>query len=259
MWQTIDHAFKEMISLTRPLRYALMASGSGSTAEKIVKACMEGGILHGLIDPVCLIVSRADAGVIERIRALNPWPGDDRVEIVEPRNYHGNQFAFGEAILEILECFTAHWYGQHGWIPLTPGNVVRSRFHGLNQHPAPLPHFGGQGMYAKAPHSAVLYFAKVSGLSETAAVAHLVTENFDEGGVIAQTPVPILRDDTVDRLQQRVLHFEADTQIQALLRIVASDGQPPKPEPSIIRPFQNIDCDILKLAKENAIREYPHG
>ncbi|HEY0673251.1 MAG TPA: formyltransferase family protein, partial [Longimicrobiales bacterium] len=74
----------------------------------------------------------------------------------------------------------------------------------VNIHPALLPRFGGQGMYGRKVHQAVLDAGeKVSG-----ATVHFVNEHYDEGDIIAQKTVPVLPGDTAESLAARVLEVE---------------------------------------------------
>jgi phosphoribosylglycinamide formyltransferase 1 len=69
----------------------------------------------------------------------------------------------------------------------------------VNTHSAPLPAFPGAH-----PIEDVL----AAGASETAATVHYVDEGVDTGPVIAEEPVPVLRDDTPDTLRERVQRVE---------------------------------------------------
>ena len=65
----------------------------------------------------------------------------------------------------------------------------------LNIHPSLLPAFPG----ARAVAQALAYGAKVTGVT-----VHFVDEEVDHGPIIAQRPVPILEDDTVETLHERI-------------------------------------------------------
>ncbi len=84
--------------------------------------------------------------------------------------------------------------------------AVVHRFAGrmLNVHPALLPAFGGKGMYGRHVHEAVL----AAGCFVSGVTVHLVEEQYDEGPIIAQWPVPVLAGDTADTLAARVLRVE---------------------------------------------------
>jgi phosphoribosylglycinamide formyltransferase-1 len=92
-----------------------------------------------------------------------------------------------------------------GYLRLLPGKVVATfRNKIVNVHPAPLPQFGGTGMYGRRVHEAVL----ASGVSMTGVTVHFVDEQYDHGDVIAHWPVAVHPDDTADSLAARVLAAE---------------------------------------------------
>jgi phosphoribosylglycinamide formyltransferase 1 len=105
-----------------------------------------------------------------------------------------------------------HLTGHHadlvvlaGYLKLVPGDVV-SAFRGrmVNVHPALLPAFGGEGMYGRRVHEAVL----ASGARVSGPTVHLVGEEYDRGPILAQWPVPVDPNDTVESLAARVLAAE---------------------------------------------------
>jgi folate-dependent phosphoribosylglycinamide formyltransferase PurN len=92
-----------------------------------------------------------------------------------------------------------------GFLRLLPKDVIaeyQSRI--LNVHPALLPSFGGAGMYGDRVHRAVL----LSGAGVSGATVHYVDEEYDNGTILAQWPVPVLADDSVHSLAGRVLKVE---------------------------------------------------
>jgi folate-dependent phosphoribosylglycinamide formyltransferase PurN len=92
-----------------------------------------------------------------------------------------------------------------GWLRLVPEPVVRAyRGRMVNIHPALLPSFGGEGMYGRRVHEAVLR----SGARVTGPTVHFVDEAYDEGAIIAQWPVPVREGDDPERLADRVLERE---------------------------------------------------
>jgi len=89
----------------------------------------------------------------------------------------------------------------------------------LNIHPALLPKHGGQGMYGRRVHEAVL----VAGESESGATVHLVDDEYDHGAVVAQVTVPVTRDDTAETLERRVMAAEPGLFVRTLQRIIRGD------------------------------------
>ena len=92
-----------------------------------------------------------------------------------------------------------------GYLRLIPARVVGA-FHErmVNIHPALLPAFGGKGMYGMRVHEAVL----ASGARVTGPTVHFVDEEYDQGPIIAQWPVPVPAGDDARTLATRVLRVE---------------------------------------------------
>jgi phosphoribosylglycinamide formyltransferase-1 len=89
----------------------------------------------------------------------------------------------------------------------------------LNIHPALLPFFGGQGMYGKRVHQAVL----ASGAQETGVTIHLVDPLYDHGPIVAQCRVSIRPDDTVDSLARRVLEYEHVILVETVAKVASGE------------------------------------
>lgn len=88
-----------------------------------------------------------------------------------------------------------------GWIKLVQG---LDKFRALNIHPAPLPEFGGKGMYGLRVHEKVI----ASGRVTTAVTVHWVNEEYDKGDIIFERTILILSKDTPQSLRERVKHYE---------------------------------------------------
>ena len=89
----------------------------------------------------------------------------------------------------------------------------------LNIHPALLPKFGGKGMYGKRVHEAVLE----SGSPVTGVTIHLIDEQYDNGPILAQEEVVVLKSDTADTLAERVLKLEHTLYPQTIAGIVSGE------------------------------------
>lgn len=87
----------------------------------------------------------------------------------------------------------------------------------LNIHPALLPKFGGEGMYGRRVHEAVLAAKQ----SVTGATVHLVDGQYDHGPVLAQARVIIEPGDTVEIIQAKVMAAEPGLYIDTLRRILS--------------------------------------
>jgi phosphoribosylglycinamide formyltransferase 1 len=84
----------------------------------------------------------------------------------------------------------------------------------LNIHPSLLPAFPGLNAQAQALSHGV----KVTGCT-----VHFVDEDLDSGPIVAQAAVPVLNDDTVESLSERILMEEHRIYSEAIGRVL--DGQ----------------------------------
>ena len=180
------------MTVRRPVRVAVLASGGGSNLEAIF-AHFEALGPHRAGEIVLVASDRSGAGALARARARSvaavhlPTPGD------------------GAALDALLRDLDISLVALAGYLRLVPAEVTR-RFRGrmINVHPGLLPAFGGPGLYGIRVHRAVLD----AGAAVSGATVHFVDEVYDRGPIIAQWPVPVARDDTPESLASRVLRVE---------------------------------------------------
>jgi formyltetrahydrofolate-dependent phosphoribosylglycinamide formyltransferase len=194
------------------MRVAVALSGRGSNLDALLKSLGP----EAPARVVLALSNRPDAGGLARAAAYGV-PAEVLADPSDPAEWLG-------------------WLDRHavdlvvlaGYLKLVPAGVI-ARYRGriLNIHPALLPAFGGPGMYGRRVHEAVL----ASGARETGATVHLVDEVYDRGAVLSQARVPVLPDDTPDRLASRVLEAEHRL-LPAVVLAAAAAGRPvPLPEP----------------------------
>jgi phosphoribosylglycinamide formyltransferase-1 len=158
----------------------------------------EGTNLQALLDaglPVVAVASNTpDVRALERARAAGvPW----------------QVFDFGDfSNRSERDSAMADWFERHGvelvvcagyMQLLEPAFLERFPNRVVNVHPAPLPAF---------PGAHPLEDLLAAGADEAAATVHFVDEGVDTGPVIASEPVPVLPDDTVESLRERVHEAE---------------------------------------------------
>jgi formyltetrahydrofolate-dependent phosphoribosylglycinamide formyltransferase len=173
-------------------RIAVLASGEGSNLEAILEHFAALGELRSG-DVVLVASDRAGAPALARARRH----GISAVVLESATN--------GDEMVALFATHRIDLIALAGYLRLLPNKVVatyRNRI--VNVHPAPLPQFGGTGMYGRRVHEAVL----ASGVSMTGVTVHFVDEQYDHGDVIAQWPVAVNPDDTPDSLAERVLAAE---------------------------------------------------
>ncbi|WP_291259408.1 phosphoribosylglycinamide formyltransferase [Fusobacterium sp.] len=87
----------------------------------------------------------------------------------------------------------------------------------INIHPSLLPKFGGPGMYGIKVHEAVLK----AGENESGCTVHFVDTGVDSGEIIAQKRVKVLKGDTAEELQKRVLVEEHKLLPESIAKIIS--------------------------------------
>ncbi|HEY3011841.1 MAG TPA: phosphoribosylglycinamide formyltransferase [Gemmatimonadales bacterium] len=188
------------------MRIAVAISGRGSNLEALLRAL-------GPATPAEIVLVVSD-----RPGAAGLALARSRRIPTEVLSDPGNAAAW----LDPLRRYEADLIVLAGYTKLVPAPVVAA-YRGLiiNIHPALLPSFGGKGMYGRRVHQAVL----ASGARETGATVHLVDEVYDRGATLAQVRVPVLPDDTPERLAERVLAAEHRL-LPAVVLAAARAGHP---------------------------------
>jgi phosphoribosylglycinamide formyltransferase-1 len=108
--------------------------------------------------------------------------------------------AYFTEIMEFLEVMNIDLIVLAGFMRVLSGNIIDRYEHRIvNIHPALLPSFPGE----QAQKQAFEYGVKYSGCT-----VHFVDEGVDTGPIIMQHVVPVLEDDDVEALSQRILEEE---------------------------------------------------
>lgn len=202
------------------MRVAVLVSGGGSNLGALLEAERAAGPAHP--SRIVLVVSdRPEAGGLERARAAGIATAVVAVRDRTPDEVSAEMVThFRDRQIELVLLA--------GYLRLLPAPVVRE-WSGrvLNIHPALLPAFGGQGMWGRHVHEAVLR----SGARWSGPTVHLVDERYDEGRILAQWPVPVQPDDTPAALAARVLEAEHRLYPIVVARVAESlrRGQPAEP------------------------------
>lgn len=192
----------------RSSRLAVFASGAGTTAEALMIAGETGQIA-----PVVLVIgNNSHAEVFTRAAAHRVVTR--HISTVT----HPDERRRDEAMLsELSEHAVTHVVLAGYMKRLGPATLDAYRGRCFNTHPALLPAFGGAGMYGPRVHSAVL----ASGVKVTGATVHLVTADYDDGPILAQTEVPVMAGDDITSLAARVGAAEKELLIHTLRRVAS--------------------------------------
>lgn len=167
-----------------PIDIAVLASGSGTNLQALIDAA-------GVRPHICAVISdHPGAHALERAREAGIATAVVRWEDFEDRD------AFSVAVADAIEEVGAKGVVFAGFMRvLAPSFVERFPNRILNVHPSILPAFPG----ARAVEHAVEHGVKLTGVT-----VHFVDERVDNGPIIAQVPVDVFPDDTVDSLHARI-------------------------------------------------------
>lgn len=185
-----------------PIRLAVLASAGGTTLQNFLERIADGRLRA---EVATVISNNADAFALERARGANIPTA------VVDRKAAGTREVFSRLIFDHCRRAHADLVCMAGFLQLI--NVPED-FLGrvLNIHPALIPAFCGKGYYGHHVHEAVLtYGAKVSGCT-----VHFADNEYDHGPIVLQRAVPVLDDDTPDRLALRVFTQECEAYPEAI-------------------------------------------
>jgi phosphoribosylglycinamide formyltransferase-1 len=193
------------------MKLAFFASHNGSNAQAIMDACATGRIKA---QPVLLISNNADSGALARARR-------EKIHAFHlSSKTHSDPAELDSTILDLLVKHEIDLVILAGYMrKLGPLTLTRYWGRVLNIHPALLPKFGGKGMYGMNVHNAVIQ----SGETETGATVHIATETYDEGPIVAQKRIPVLRSDTPEALATRVLALEHALYVETVAAIARDE------------------------------------
>ncbi len=170
-----------------PLKLGVMASGSGSNFEAIAQS-IANQQLNAQIQ--VLIYNNPDAKVVERAERFGI-----QAVLLNHREFSDRE-SLDRAIVQTLQAQAVEWVIMAGWMRIvTPVLITAFPNRILNIHPSLLPSFKGN----RAVEQALAAGVKIAGCT-----VHLVVPEVDSGAVIMQAAVPVLPDDTVETLQNRI-------------------------------------------------------
>lgn len=188
--------------LVEKLKIGVLLSGSGTNLQAIIDQ-IDAGLP---VEIVKVISSRPDAYGIERakaagipVRALN-------------RDIYADRAAADQLIADELQAAGAEYVVMAGYMRMvTPVMLNAFPDRVVNLHPALLPSFKGAHGISDAFDAGV----KVTGVT-----VHFANEEYDKGPIIAQEPVVIAEDDTLDTLEAKIHAVEHEL-YPRVLRLLA--------------------------------------
>ena len=185
-------------------RVAILISGRGSNMAALIEAARAPGYPAKI---VLVVSNRPEAGGLAAAARA-----DVATAVIDHTSF-ANRPAFEAALDARLVAAKADIVCLAGFMRVLSADFVnRWRDRLINIHPSLLPEFPGLDTHARALAAGV----KIHGCT-----VHFVRARVDDGPIIAQAEVPVLRGDTPDALAARVLEAEHRLYPEALA-LVAS-------------------------------------
>lgn len=188
--------------MTSKLKIGVLLSGSGTNLQAIIDE-----VAAGLpVEIVKVVSSRPDAYGIERAKAAGI------PVLVLNRTMYADRDAADQLIVDELKAAGAEYVVMAGYMRMvTPVMLDAFPDRVVNLHPALLPSFKGAHAIDDAFNAGV----KVTGVT-----VHLANEEYDKGPIIAQEPVVVAEDDTLDSLEAKI-HAVEHVLYPKVLRLLA--------------------------------------
>jgi phosphoribosylglycinamide formyltransferase-1 len=183
------------------LKVGILGSTRGTALQGVLDALANGSLS---VDIAVVISDRASAPILGRA-ATHSIPAI----FLDPKGL--TREAYDETVTAALQHAGVQLVLMIGYMRIVSAAFVAA-WHGrlLNVHPSLLPAFGG--LMNRSVHEAVL----AAGVTETGCTIHQVTDDVDAGPIVLQKTCPVLPDDTVEALKDRVQALEQVAFIEVL-------------------------------------------
>jgi phosphoribosylglycinamide formyltransferase 1 len=169
------------------VRVAVLASGTGSLLAAILEAGLPVDLV--VVDRPCPALDVAARHRTEAVLVERPSFGPDF-----------DRFAYTKAVVASLEEHAIDLVVMAGFGTVFAEPIFEAyEGHIINTHPALLPAF--KGWHA-------VDAALEAGVKVTGCTVHVATLEVDSGPILAQEAVPVLADDTVESLHERIKDVE---------------------------------------------------
>jgi phosphoribosylglycinamide formyltransferase-1 len=185
-------------------RLAVLASGSGT----ILQAMLDEGL------EVQVVIADRPCGALGRSVAAGV-----PAELVERGSFEGDfdREGYTHQLVDVLRRHEVELVAMAGF-----GTILSQEVHDaypgriVNTHPALLPAF--KGWHAVRD-------ALAAGVDVTGCTVHLATLEVDDGPILAQEAVPVLPDDTIDTLHERIKAVERRIYPRVLRDLMRGDEE----------------------------------
>lgn len=180
--------------MNKKIRIAVLVSGNGTNLQALINAQKNKIIKNGKIELV--ISNNSNAFALKRAeKSKIPF------EIISKKECKKIE-EFERKLKEILKSYKIELIVLAGFMSVLSKNFVKDYPKKIiNIHPSLIPSFCGKNFYGIKVHEEAIK----RGVKITGATTHFVNEIVDGGEIIMQKAVKVLDNDTVEKLQKRVM------------------------------------------------------
>ena len=173
------------------VKIAIFISGAGSNAKNLIHYFSQNTEVK-----ISFVISEKINPELEQLCNLH------EISFIQPAKY---QVSAPDYLIKTCLDYDINFIVLAGFLKKIPEELIQKFPEKIvNIHPSILPKFGGKGMYGDYVHRAVLEANE----KESGITIHLVNEEYDKGKILAQFSVPILPDETVETLREKIKKLE---------------------------------------------------
>jgi phosphoribosylglycinamide formyltransferase-1 len=173
------------------VKIAIFISGVGSNAKNLIHYFSQNTEVE-----ISFVISEKINPELEQLCNLH------EISFIQPAKY---QVSAPDYLIKTCLDYDINFIVLAGFLKKIPEELIQKFPEKIvNIHPSLLPKFGGKGMYGDYVHRAVLEANE----KESGITIHLVNEEYDKGKILAQFSVPILPDETVETLREKIKKLE---------------------------------------------------
>lgn len=173
------------------VKIAIFISGAGSNAKNLIHYFSQNTEVK-----ISFVISEKINPELEQLCNLH------EISFIQPAKHQVSDPNF---LIKTCSDFKINFIVLAGFLKKIPEELIQKFPEKIvNIHPSLLPKFGGKGMYGDYVHHAVLEANE----KESGITIHLVNEEYDKGKILAQFSVPILPDETVETLREKIKKLE---------------------------------------------------
>ncbi len=183
-------------------RVAILASHNGSGFTALHKAAKKREID---IEIVLVISNNSNSAALQKATEY----GIDNFIVNSKTDTDPNK-----KIEQLLKEYKCNYVFLSGYMKKLSSSLTKN-FNIINSHPALLPKYGGEGMYGRFVHEAVIKNRE----NESGVTIHLVNENYDEGKILLQKRLTLSKDENVDSLESKIKKLEQLTIVETFKNI----------------------------------------